>query len=216
MKLSNCKKNTNWTNFIKAKLQCLASNTWILVSLFTGVPEKFKTKDSFMREKARVRFRGYLYHVSTTILMQNISTEGSWGAPTPRTTILLIWCSFIFGKRTLHKGTVVDPLLILFLVTELVVSRNHCSPWSLLPDSWWPSLETVQTCSLEDLRRPPPPPPPTTRYWHLISTSGSHRNTYGWQAGGAHPTGILCFFRQKISSPKRRRAGRPRSPCSLH
>ena len=37
---------------------------------FVGVPEKYKTKDSFMREKARVRIRGYLYHVSTIILMQ--------------------------------------------------------------------------------------------------------------------------------------------------
>ena len=29
-----------------------------------GVPEKFKTKESFLREKARARIRGYLYHVS--------------------------------------------------------------------------------------------------------------------------------------------------------
>ena len=40
----------------------------------------------------------------------------------------------------------------------------------------------VQTCLLEDL----PPPPLTPR--------GDHRNTYGWQAGGTHPTGILSYF----------------------
>ena len=39
---------------------------------FLGVPEKYKTKNSFMREKARVRIRGYLYHVSTIILMERI------------------------------------------------------------------------------------------------------------------------------------------------
>ena len=37
----------------------------------------------------------------------------------------------------------------------------------------------VHTCSLEDLPLP------------ILTSSGGHRNTYGWQVGGTHPTGML-------------------------
>ena len=47
-------------------------------------------------------------------------------------------------------------------------------------DIWWPS--PVQTCSLEDLH-------PT-----VIKSAGHHWSTYGWQAGGAHPTEMLSCF----------------------
>ena len=48
----------------------------------------------------------------------------------------------------------------------------------------------VKTCSLEDL-----PPPP-----FILTSSGGYQNTYGWQAGGTHPTGMLsCLLGKCIS-----------------
>ena len=39
-----------------------------------------------------------------------------------------------------------------------------------------------------------PPPNPPTPDIHLVS-SGHHRSTYGWQASGMDPTGMLfCLF----------------------
>ena len=55
-------------------------------------------------------------------------------------------------------------------------------------DIWWLSLRPVQICSIEDLLHCSPPPP--TNPLVLVS-SGGHRNTYGWQAGGTHPTGMM-------------------------
>ena len=28
----------------------------------------------------------------------------------------------------------------------------------------------------------------------VLTSSGGHQNTYGWQAGGTHPTGMLSCF----------------------
>ena len=35
----------------------------------------------------------------------------------------------------------------------------------------------------------------------LSTISGRLRNTYGWQAGGKHPTGMLSCLRTAISGP---------------
>ena len=63
------------------------------------------------------------------------------------------------------------------------------SPFPRMPDMGSPLLTSgchhwrpVQTCSLEDL------PPP------VLTSSGGHRNTYGWQAGGLYPTGMQSCF----------------------
>ena len=51
-------------------------------------------------------------------------------------------------------------------------------------DIWW-SLDT-QTCSLEGLST-------------VVTPNGDHRNTYGWQAGSTHPTGMLSCLRREIA-----------------
>ena len=45
--------------------------------------------------------------------------------------------------------------------------------------------DPVQTCSLE-----------TTPL--VLTSSGRHQNTYGWQADGTHPTGTLSCCKVKL------------------
>ena len=68
---------------------------------------------------------------------------------------------------------------------------------SLLLTSGSYHWRSVQTCSLEEL------PPP------VLTSGGGHRNTYAWQAGSTHPTGMnsswltflfeISFFVQKVA-----------------
>ena len=58
-------------------------------------------------------------------------------------------------------------------------------------DIWWSSLET---CSNLFAWGPTPPP--------VLISSGGHWNTYSWQAGGTHPTGMLsCITKSFGFSP---------------
>ena len=86
-------------------------------------------------------------------------------------------------------------------------SPKRHQTWTPIPLSPFPRHQTwlstsggkpwkhVQTCSLEDL-----PPPPTIST--VVTSRSDHRNTYGWQAGGTHPTWMLScvndFFRKLI------------------
>ena len=36
-------------------------------------------------------------------------------------------------------------------------------------------------------------------YPTVVTPSGGHRNTYGWQAGSTHPTGMLSYLRREIA-----------------
>ena len=58
---------------------------------------------------------------------------------------------------------------------DLPPSPPHCY-WHLV-------VITGDLCKLED----PPPPPPVLTFSH------GHRNTYGWQVGGKHPTGMHSY-----------------------
>ena len=61
---------------------------------------------------------------------------------------------------------------------------GHPSPWT------W---ELGPTLSINLLTWGPTPP--SQRYWHLVVAT----KTYGWQAGGTHPTGMLsCFIFQRL------------------
>ncbi len=44
-------------------MSCFLYGLHEVLFYISGVKEKFKTKDEFMKEKARVRIRGYLYDV---------------------------------------------------------------------------------------------------------------------------------------------------------
>ena len=80
-------------------------------------------------------------------------------------------------------------------------------PPDMGPPRPWPPLVTSgdhhwrpgQTCSLDLTVQSPPP---------ILISSGLHRSTYGWQAAGWHPTGMLSlyllFFHSFITSNHRK------------
>ena len=75
-----------------------------------------------------------------------------------------------------------SPGLFLVAPSPLLTSGGH--HWRL-----------VQTCLLEDLTPSPPRKPPLA-----LTSSGGHRNTYRWKAGGTHPTvGDYCAVHRLYS-----------------
>ena len=67
-------------------------------------------------------------------------------------------------------------------------------PYSSIPpttDNWWSSLDTCPNLFTWGPTSHPPPPP-------VLTPSGGHRNTYSWQAGGTHPTGMLSWIVNEI------------------
>ena len=58
-------------------------------------------------------------------------------------------------------------------------------PSSLLLTSGGHHCIPVQMCLLEELAASLTPPP------LVLTSSGSHQNTYSWKAVGTHPTGML-------------------------
>ena len=62
-------------------------------------------------------------------------------------------------------------------------------------DIWWQPMESQVTCSNLFTWGPPPT---NTHIWWL-----DHRNTYSWQAGGIHPTGMLYYWLHVITARKR-------------
>ena len=82
------------------------------------------------------------------------------------------------------------------------VMLSHTLPWvrwyTLLPTVRWDILSPasniflVITGDLFKFVHPIPPP--------VLTASGGHQNTYGWQAGGTYPTGMLsCWLNVCVS-----------------
>ena len=61
-------------------------------------------------------------------------------------------------------------------------------------DIWWISLETCSNLFTWGPTPPPPPPQP------VLTSGDGHQNTYGWQAGGTHPTGVVSCSKYFSSS----------------
>ena len=116
-----------------------------------------------------------------------------------------------FGKRTLHKGTFVE--LILFRVTELVVSGNH-SPWSLLLTS---AGHHWETCSNLFTWRPTPtahPSPTSTDIWNLVEATETR--TVSKRAGASY-WNVFLFFQAKDFITKEAKSGKAKKSlqCAL-
>ena len=90
-------------------------------------------------------------------------------------------CGWSTNSWNLSSYTFECIIYVTAVKTRARFSYSPAQMWLLTSGHHW---TPVQICSLED--------PPL-----VLTSSGGHWNTYGWQVGGTHPIGMLSCFLDK-------------------
>ena len=101
-----------------------------------------------------------------------------------RTWITIIVCLTSINLFPCEKVLLFSGMFIWRLLSIMIYRPQRKLTWDLpspTTDIWWSLLKTCSNLFTWG----PTPPPKTVR-----TSSGIHRSTYGWQAGGTHPTGM--------------------------